>query len=61
MSNINNIEELYELINPEFLTTVDSCIDMINKAYINKCILEDYCKKVQQRIKDLYKNDGSNK
>lgn len=53
MSNIKNIEELHELINPEFLTTEESCIDMINKASKNEKIIKNYIHMVHDKINKL--------
>lgn len=47
---ITNIEELHELINPELLTTEQSCFDMLDRIYKNRKILNDYGKKLIKRI-----------
>lgn len=47
---ITNIEELHELINPEFLTTENSCQAMLDKVYKNRLILDNYGKKVIKRL-----------
>lgn len=49
-NKITNIEELYELVNPELLTTENSCHDMLDKLYQNKRLLDNYGKKVIKRL-----------
>lgn len=50
---ITNIEELYELINPELLTTEQNCYEMISKVRLNKVILNNYIKNVIKRLAKL--------
>lgn len=50
MSNIKNIEELHELINPEFLTTEESCYEMLKNVDSNHQLLNKYGKAVVKRL-----------
>ena len=47
---ITNIKELYELINPELLTTEQSCLEMITKVQLNENILKNYVEKVIKKL-----------
>ena len=53
MNKVNNIEEMYELVNPEFLTTKESCLNMLNNVYENKNMLNNYAIQVIKRLAQI--------
>lgn len=50
---ITNIEELHELVNPELLTTKQSCYKMIANAISNENLIKNYVKEVIKKLAKL--------
>ena len=52
---MNNIEEMFELINPELITSEKTLHEEMNKAYCNKNIMDNYLLACVHRLAQITK------